>query len=119
MAFFQDLQNAAFLKIKFASIIDWGEVFVKANYMYNPEGDGPLAFTCYERIQTVVPSIQVANTPSVNAFARGLATAPEVQQQLVTYAKSCVQPGLDYFQHLLQTSLKVPLVVFKTALLQS
>ena len=82
---------------------------------YNLEGDGPLAFTCYKIVQTVVASIQVANIPNVNAAARSLAPAPAVQQQLVTYTKSCVQPGLDYFQHQLQTSLKVPLAAFKAA----
>ena len=38
-----------------------------------------------------------------------------VEQQLVTHAKSCVQPGLDYSQHQLQTNLKVPLAAFKAA----
>ena len=113
IAFFQDPQNSALLKIELASIIDWGEAFVKATY--NLEGDGPLAFTCYEIIQTVVASIQVANTPNVNAVSRSLAPAPAVQQQLVTYAKNCVQPGLDYFQHQLQTSLRVPLAALKAA----
>ena len=113
LAIFQDPQKAALLKIELASIIDWGEAFVKATY--NLEGDGPLAFTCYEIVQTVVASIQVANTPNVNAVAKSLAPVPVVQQLLVTYAKSCVQPGLDYFQHQLQTSLKVPLAAFKAA----
>ena len=57
----------------------------------------------------------MANTPNVNAIAKSLVPVPGVQQQLVTYAKSCVQPGLDYFQHQLQTSLKVPLAAFKAA----
>ena len=113
MAFFQDPQKTALLKIELASIIDCSEAFVKATY--NVEVDGHVAFTCYEIVQTVVASIQVANTPNVNAVARSLAPAPAVQQQLVTYAKSCVQPGLDYFQQQLQTSLKVILAAFKAA----
>ena len=44
LAFFQDPQKTALLRIELASIIDWGEVFVKATC--NLEGDGPLAFTC-------------------------------------------------------------------------
>ena len=113
MAFFQDPQKTTLLKIELTSIIDWGEAFVKATY--NLEGDEPLASICYEIVQTVVASIQVANTPNVNAIAKSLAPAPAVQQQLVTYAKSCVQPGLDYFQHQLQTSLKVSLAAFKAS----
>lgn len=36
-------------------------------------------------------------------------------QQMARYAKSCIQPGLDYFEKQLQTSLKVPLSAFKAA----
>ena len=101
LTFFQDPQKTALLKIELASIIDWGEAFVKATY--NLEGDGPLAFTCYVIVQTIVASIQVANTPNVSAVAKCLAPAvPAAEQQLVTYAKSCVQPGLNYFEHQLQ-----------------
>ena len=32
------------VKLKLASVVDWGEVVVKATY--NLEGDGTLAFTC-------------------------------------------------------------------------
>ena len=98
LSIIQDQQKASILKIELAAVIDWGKAFVQATY--NLEGDGPLAFTCYEIIQTIVASIQVANTPNVNAVAKSLApTSPEVEQQLVAYAKQCVQPGLDYFQH--------------------
>ena len=38
-----------------------------------------------------------------------------IQGQLTTYAKNCVQPGLDYFNHQLSTSLKIPLLAFKAA----
>ena len=45
------------LKIELAAVVDWGELFVKATY--NLEGDGPLAFTCYEAMQEVISLIQV------------------------------------------------------------
>ena len=35
---------------------------------YILEGDGPLAFTCYEIMQTIVSAIEVANTPNVDIF---------------------------------------------------
>ena len=34
-------------------------------------------------------------------------------QQLIAYAKACTQPGLDYFQRQLGSSLKAPLAAFK------
>ena len=88
-----------------------GEAFVKATY--NLEGDGPFVFTCYEIVQTVVASIQVAKTPNVNAVARSLAPVPAVQQQLVTYAKSCVQPDLDTFSTNFRPALKCPWLLLK------
>ena len=45
--------------------------------------------------------------------------SPAAEQQMVAYAKQCVQPGLDYFQHQLQTCLSVPLEAFKAARLFS
>ena len=109
----QDSQKLVVLKIELATIVDWGEPFVKATY--NLEGDGPLAFTCFDIVQSVTAAIHVANTPNVNAVVRSLTSSPAVNQQLTAYARACVQPGLDYFEQQLQTSLKAPLSAFKAA----
>ena len=68
-------------------------------------------------VHTAVASIQVVKVPNVNAVAKSLApTVPAVEQQLVTYVKNCVRPGLEYFQQQLQTSLKVPLAALAARL---
>lgn len=72
-------------------------------------------FSCHEVVQTIVSSVQVGNTPDVQAIVRSLSVAPGIQQQLIAYARNCVQPALDYFEHQLQTSLKAPLAAFKAA----
>ena len=51
----------------------------------------------------------------INAVVRSLTSSPAVNQQLTAYARACVQPGLDYFEQQLQTSLKAPLSAFKAA----
>lgn len=117
IAMLQDSQKLVTLKIELAAIVDWGEPFVKATY--NLEGDGPLAFTCFDIVQSVTAAIHVANTPNVNALVRSLTSSPAVNQQLTTYARACVQPGLDYFEQQVQTSLKAPLNAFKAARLFS
>ena len=99
------------LKLELASVIDWGEVFVKATY--NLEGDGPLAFTCYEEVQRVVAAIRVAHTPNTEAIIRTISTQTSVQQRLRIYAKNCVQKALEYFQHQIESSLQVPMSAFK------
>ena len=112
---FEDAQKLPLLKLELASIVDWGKVFVEATYIL--EGDGPLAFTCYEIMQTIVSAIQVANTFNVDAIVKSISPLPTVQQQLKSYSRSCIQPGLDYFNNHLHSSLKTPLAAFKAALL--
>ena len=63
----QDHKKASILKIELAAVIDWGKAFVQATY--NLEGNRPLGFSCYDLVQTIVASIQVANTPNINAVA--------------------------------------------------
>ena len=96
LSFLHDALKTTYLKIELVSVIDWGESFVKAMYLF--KGDGPLVFSCYEVIQTIVPSVLVGNTPTckVQAVVRSLSVATEIQQQLVAYARSSTQPGLDY-----------------------
>ena len=111
--FFDDSQKLNHLKIELAAVVDWGEPFVNATYKL--EGDGPLAFTCYEAIQEVVTSIKVANIPNVQAVARDISPSLTVQKTLISHAKQCIQPGIDYFNHQLGTSLKSPLLAFKAS----
>ena len=111
LEFFTNTQKNIYLKLELAAIVDWGRPFVTATY--NLEGDGPLVFTCYETVQTIVSAIQVANTPNVDAIIRAISSIP--RQQMVKYVKNCVQPGLDYFDKQLNTSLKVSLSAFKAA----
>ena len=121
LSFFTDAQRKANLQLEIAMTVDWGEPFVKACYFL--EGDGPLALECYESITKVSATIQVGHTPNVQAVARQLTggappSSPQ-HQQLIAYAKACVQPGLDYFERQLGSSLKAPLAAFKCARLFS
>ncbi len=71
---------------------------------------------CYEIIDAVSAGIRVDYAPNVEAIARTISRgAPSVQQQLVDYAKRCCQPGFDYFNYQLTSSLKTPLLAFKAA----
>ena len=94
--------------------MDWGEPFVKACYYL--EGDGPLAVDCYEAINKIVVELRIEYTPNVRAVAELLSGKPPTDpahEAWVSYAKDCVQPGLDYFQRQLDTSVKEPLEIFK------
>lgn len=115
LSFFQDPQKMVLLKLELAALVDWGKPFVTTTY--DLEGDGPLAFMCYEKVQAIVTSIKVANTPNINAVARECSQGNSQSQQhhLIAYANSCIQPGLDYFLKQLQSSLKDSFAAFKAA----
>ena len=118
LPFFSNHKRKSTLQIELAATINFGEPFVKATY--NLEGDGPLALKCFEIVDAVSAGIRVAHAPNVEAIARVVSQgAPSVKQQLIDYAKTCVQPGFDYFHHQLGSSLKGPLQAFKAARLFS
>lgn len=119
VTFLQDKQKNTYFQLELASIIDWGEHFVKATYFL--EGDGPLALKCYERINIIIAAIHSAYCPNIQAIARKIATQVSTIQsnQLIQYAKNCAQPAIDYFQQQLSGSMKVPMAAFKAARLFS
>ena len=84
------------MQIELAITVDAGKAFVEATYYL--EEDGPLIFTCYEKIQELKGAIATAYYPSINALIQRLAGMNEsVAKQLKEYAKSCAQPAYDYF----------------------
>lgn len=99
--------------VEIASIVDWGEPFVKGTYKL--EGDGALAFCTYEVVQSIVAAIQVDNAPNVTAVIRSLTLDQSIQAQLTQYSKNCIQPALDYFNKQISISLSHSLMAFKAA----
>ena len=111
LAILSDQEKLKRLKLELAAVIDWGEVFVKATY--NLEGDGLLSFTAYEEVRTVAAAVRVAHTPNTEAVIRSMSSQLSVQQRHRSYARSCMQPALDYFKELLDSTLKEQISVFK------
>jgi len=72
LAILTNPEKLKYVKLELASVIDWGEIFVKATCSL--EGDGLLAFTCYEEVQKVAAAIGVENTPNAEAVIRSIAT---------------------------------------------
>ena len=104
----------AHIRIKLAAIIDAGAPFVKATYKL--EGDGALALYCFEILNTIVSSIQVAHYPNVHAIATILSGGSHAGvQHWLDYAKMCVKPGLQYFLDKFSEDLKECVGAFKAA----
>ena len=111
-------QQLIMLKMELASVIDVGVHFVKATYRL--EGDGVLVLNCYEEILKLRSAIRTGYYPNVQAIARQAYPGNvALQQQSITYAIGCVQPGLDYFQAKLGNDAQNPVAAFKAAALFS
>ena len=54
---FSDRQKYEYLQLELAVVIDAGEPFVKATY--NLEGDGALAFKCYEIYTGLLTAVEL------------------------------------------------------------
>lgn len=65
---FDDPQSCQDLRMELAAIVHAGVRFVKATYYL--EGDGPLIFSCYERLSAVSGAVAVDNYPNTLAVAR-------------------------------------------------
>ena len=117
--FFNDQMRRVHLYIELASVIDWGEHFIKATY--NLEGDGPLRLTCYEEIDKIFAAIHSGHCPNVEAISKKLAREVRGvrENQMKQYAQNAIQPGLDYFKSQMEGSLKGALDAFKSARLFS
>lgn len=100
------------LKMELAAVFDIGEHFAKA--MYNLDSEGALMVNCYEEIVKLRAVLNTAYHPNIESVAQSLAPGNVIaQQQWISYAMSCVQPGLDCFRDNFGDDANPPLNVFK------
>ena len=99
-----DQQQRPYLMVELAVTVDAAMPFVKATY--NLEGDGPLVLSCYETISGLNVAARQAHYPNLQPVARQVSEGDaQLEQQLIQYAKSSVQPGLDYYFRQLTASM--------------
>ena len=103
------------LKLELAITIDLGEHFVKATYFL--EGDGPLVFSCYEKLSAVAEVCQAPHFPNVRAIAAAIAEEDPDQTAaaLERRAKACVHPAIQWFLRKFNVDLYDTLLAFKAA----
>ena len=107
-----DPQQHMLLKLELAATIDVGEHFVKAIYFL--EGDGPLIFSCYEKLSAVN---QAPHYPNVHAIATAIAREDPGQNvaALEQRVKACVEPVITCFQRKFNVDLYDLQMAFKAA----
>ena len=106
------------LKMEMAITIDGMEPFVKPDISWREMG-----LLRYMLMNALVHCFQPYPTrhfPNVTSVARQLANAnPSHENQLVTYADSCILPAYSYFREKFDHDLKPCLEVFRAACLFS
>ena len=86
---FDDPRGCQDLRLELAAFVDAGVHFINATYYLG--GDGPLIFTCYERLSAVTRAVAVGNCPNTTAVAREIAGGNAVLcNQLMAQAKACI-----------------------------
>ena len=83
---------------------------------YKLENDGPTVLEIYELVNSILESFKIQHIPNVNAISRQLAqTDSGAEQQLKSYAISCVKPEYQYIIDTFSSTLKEALQIFKAA----
>ena len=92
-----------------------GEPLVKATYVL--EGDGPLVFSCFERLQTVANACQVPHFRNVHAVAVAITAGDPAKNvaALEQEAKRSVEPGIQWFLRKFNADLYKKLSAFMAA----
>jgi hypothetical protein len=114
-AIMSDPRRLIDLKLELAVTIDVGQHFVKATYYL--EGDGPLVFSCYEKLKAVAEACQNPHFPNVRAVAVSIANQDPTQnvETLEQRAKECVQPAIRWFLRKFNVELYNTVSAFKAA----
>ena len=88
LEFVTDSVKENFLRIELAAVVDAGCPFVEATYKL--EGDGLLAFECYEIISALTNAVSLAHYPYLVVVTSQIASNNSAaKQQLMAYGTSC------------------------------
>ena len=92
-----DKNKSEFLQVELEVVIDVGEPFVKATYKL--EGDGALAFTCYEIYSSPEATVQLQHYPNLCALANKLSRkSTALYNKFMQYGKPRILTWFTVFQ---------------------
>ena len=115
---FEDGQMKLSLQLELAAVVDAGKPLVESTYIL--EGDGTLAWQCYEQLLVIQNSIQVANLPNLVALSREVSGGNlAFAQQCYQYGVAAIQPGWEYFTQTVMGAMGPQVEIFKAARLFS
>lgn len=111
-------QTKLLLQIELAAVVDAGKPMVESTYIL--EGDGTLAWQCYEQLLIIQNSIHGANLPNLTALSREVSGGNvAVAQQYHQYGIAAIRPGWEYFTNTVMGVMGPQVEMFKAARLFS
>ena len=111
---FDDPISARDLELELAVMLDAGKHFVSTTYYL--EGDGPLVFSCYERLSALAHAIAIESYLNTEAKAKQHAAGNALlYNQLVAQAKACITPGFNFYQRKFSSEFHGTVRAFKAA----
>ena len=113
LAVLEDPLRSRTLRLQLSCLIDAGKHFVDGTYAL--EGDGPLAFECYQRLQSI--AMAQRQLPNLHATARQVAAADgDVNaKQLIAEAVTGAQPAIKWLLHEFNVGLGETVMAFSKA----
>lgn len=80
------------------------------------EGDGTLAWQCYEQLSYIDNCIRTAHLPNLIAVSREISAGdPHTAQQMYQRGIAAIQPGWDYFNQTILGTMFPQVEIFKAA----
>ena len=114
MEIFDNPISARDLEIQFPAMIDAGQHFVSATYYL--EGDGPLAFSCYERLSALAHAVAVESYPNTKAKPREHSGGNlPLYNQLIAHGKAWISPGFRFYRHKFSGEFHTTVRAFRAA----
>lgn len=111
-ALLSNAQSKFLLQIELAAVVDAGKPMVESTYIL--EGDGTLAWKCYEQLLVIQNSIRTAHLPNLTAVSRDISAGiPHVAQQCYQSGLAAIQPGWDYFNQTVLGIMLPQVEIFK------
>jgi len=111
-------QTKLLLQIELAAVVHAGKPMVESTYIL--EGDGTLAWQCYEQLLIIQNSIHGANLPNLTALSRDVSGGNvALAQQYHQYGIAAIPPGWEYLTNTVMGVMGPLVETFKAARLFS
>ena len=115
LAILADDDSRRTLQLQLAALVDIGKHLVEATYLL--EGDGPLLFSCFEKLQSLATTFSQDDRPNLRVLARAFAEEDPTldAHQLERDTMEGAKPAITWFLRKFNVDLAPIVIVFRQA----